>query len=217
MARLRAPDGCPWDAQQSEETLKMYLLEEAYEVIDAVEKKDPAEICQELGDLLFQIVFLAQLAAERGEFDLGDVLCQILDKMIRRHPHVFGEARVRSAEEVVGVWAGIKEKEKRAKGLPDSPLDSIPGNLPALLWAHRALARVGPDSGEEAIWEGLKEAMGRLSEARSEKDAAGAGAALSGLLFVVVRLCRQWGFNAETLLRERNRTFLMSAVEGRGP
>jgi len=100
MSRLRMPCGCPWDAQQTDSTIKMYLLEEAYEVLDAIERKAPEDVCGELGDLLFQIIFLARLAEERGEFDLVDVMEKIAEKMIKRHPHVFGSTRVKSVEDV---------------------------------------------------------------------------------------------------------------------
>ena len=116
VARLRGPGGCPWDAKQTDETLKIYLLEEAYEVLDAVERSSPRQVCQELGDLLFQILFLAHLAEERQEFDLVDVLETIREKMIRRHPHVFGDVAVETAEDVAENWAEIKRNEKEGKG-----------------------------------------------------------------------------------------------------
>ena len=136
VTRLRSPAGCPWDAKQTDSTLKMYLLEEAYEVLDAIENSSPEDVCLELGDLLFQILFLAQLAAERKEFDFTDVVEKITEKMIRRHPHVFGETRVADAEDVKRNWAKIKAKEKEAARKTSSVVESVSMNLPALLRAH---------------------------------------------------------------------------------
>ena len=112
VARLRGPEGCPWDARQTDSTIKIYLIEEAFEVLDAIEKSSPEDVCLELGDLLFQVLFLARLADERNEFDFIDVVEKITKKMIHRHPHVFGEVKVNSAEDVANNWANIKKAEK---------------------------------------------------------------------------------------------------------
>ena len=152
VGRLRSPGGCPWDARQTDSTIKMYLLEEAYEVLEAVEGSSPMDVCQELGDLLFQILFLAQLAAEREEFDFTDVVEGITEKMIHRHPHVFGGVSVETAEDVALNWAKIKREEKKEAGRTTSQLDGVPEGLPALSRAHR------------------------LSERATRADAKGAGA-----------------------------------------
>ena len=136
MRELRGPDGCPWDAKQTNATIKMYLLEEAYEVVEAIESSSPQDVCLELGDLLFQILFLAQMAAERKEFDFTEVVERITEKMIRRHPHVFGQTHVKGAEDVAANWSKIKRAEKDSCQETSSVLKSIPDNLPALLKAH---------------------------------------------------------------------------------
>jgi len=132
VTRLRGPGGCPWDAKQTDSTIKIYLLEEAYEVLDALEDSSPEEVCSELGDLLFQILFLAQLASERGEFDFNEVVEGITEKMTRRHPHVFGNTRVESAEDVSSNWVKIKRTEKGKSKETSFLLQSIPSGLPAL-------------------------------------------------------------------------------------
>ncbi|MBL6978842.1 MAG: MazG family protein, partial [Desulfobacteraceae bacterium] len=141
VARLRGPGGCPWDAEQTDDTIKIYLLEEAYEVLDALEGVSPREVCSELGDLLFQILFLAQLASERGEFDFNEVVEGITEKMTRRHPHVFGDTRVDGAEDVASNWVKIKRKETGRPKSTSFLLQSVPSDLPALLRAHRLSER----------------------------------------------------------------------------
>ena len=131
VARLRGPGGCPWDAKQMDSDVKMYLLEEAYEVLDAIEKESPDDVREELGDLLFQIIFLCSLAADRGEFDLAEVMEEIGDKMIRRHPHVFGGEKVNSPSEVSHNWARIKREEKGDNGSASDSLRDVPLDLPA--------------------------------------------------------------------------------------
>ncbi|MFO7985916.1 MAG: nucleoside triphosphate pyrophosphohydrolase [Desulfatiglandaceae bacterium] len=212
MARLRGPDGCPWDAQQTDATLKLYLLEEAYEVVDAIEQSSAGEVCSELGDLLFQIIFLAHLASERGDFDFLDVTQQITQKMIRRHPHVFGDKTVKSAEEVAFNWNEIKRTEKGASSEALSFLDRVPSGLPALLRAHRLTERaskVGFDwaSGDD-VWHKVMEEMGELEQAVRSGAREPAGEELGDLLFTLVNLARHWGYNAEALLRRTNQKFL---------
>jgi MazG family protein len=212
MARLRGPGGCPWDAKQNETTLKIYLLEEAYEVLEAIERSIPEGICQELGDLLFQIVFLAQVAAERGDFDFADVIEKITEKMVRRHPHVFGEANVDSAEDVAVNWAKIKKQEKRDTKDDSSFFGSVPKDLPALLRAHRLserASRVGfdwPDRVE--MWKKVQEEFMELAAALGQEERKGVGEEMGDLLFSLVNLARHLGFNAENLLRMANRKFL---------
>jgi len=212
VARLRGPGGCPWDARQTSADIKTYLLEEAYEAVEAIEKSSPEEICMELGDLLFQIVFLALLSEEREAFDFIDVVEGITEKMIRRHPHVFGNVEVSGAAEVAANWAEIKKKERMGDRDEGSPLESVPKDLPALLRAHRLQERVSKwlpketgdlDDLEKEVgdaWEGLKEASHR-------HDQEGLDGEMGGLLFQLVRLSRHLGINAEHALRMANQRF----------
>ncbi|RLB40983.1 MAG: nucleoside triphosphate pyrophosphohydrolase [Deltaproteobacteria bacterium] len=210
---LRGPGGCPWDAEQTFTTIKMYLLEEAYEVLDAVEAGDMEEVCAELGDLLFQVIFLAYLAEEKGHFTSLDVLERIREKMVRRHPHVFGRARVRTPEEVADNWAQIKKSEKGDSAAPASSLGDIPVNLPALLRAHRLWERAskafrgrGPVADETR--ERVRESFASLEEALEAGDKDGAAEATGILLFRLAGLSRNLGFNAEHLLRSENAAFI---------
>lgn len=218
MARLRHPEGCPWDAKQDDTTVRMYLLEEAYEVLEAVERRSPDEVCQELGDLLFQIVFLAQLAQERGEFDLSDVVERIHRKMLYRHPHVFGDAKVKDAEEVATNWARLKMAEKDRENASPSSLSSVPRALPALLRAHRLLQRAAetaPD-GESLEEKGarIRTEMEDLLDPARVQELLDPGPRLGRLLFDLVGLARHHGFNAEDLLRGAIQEFLARIEPG---
>ena len=210
--RLRGPDGCPWDARQTDSSIKMYLLEEAYEVLDSIERESPDDVCQELGDLLFQIIFLARLAEEREEFDLKDVMERIRDKMINRHPHVFGQVQVNGPDQVAENWAEIKKKEKGATENYLSLLHSIPTNLPALLMAHRLSERASsmgidrPNS--EEIWDGVEEEFEGLRKAILIGNKKRSGEKIGDLLFNLVELARDLGLNAEHLLRHNRQNFI---------
>jgi len=223
VVRLRSPGGCPWDARQTYRTLRMYLLEEAYEALDAVEKGEAAEICRELGDLLFQIVFMAYLGEERGEFDLLDVLRNIHEKMIRRHPHVFGSSTVESAEEVSANWAAIKQKEREDAGEPTSPFETVPVALPSLLRAHRLGERAAKAGLSETESEDprprIRERLGELEELDREKDVELFRERMGDLLFDLASLARGWGLNSEDLLRAANQRFVERFREpgGRDP
>lgn len=212
MARLRGPGGCPWDIQQTDSTIKMYLLEEAYEVLDAIEKGSSEDVCHELGDLLFQIIFLASLAEDRGKYDLLEVMEKIKEKMINRHPHVFGSTKVRGPEEVAENWERIKKTEKGASRSFSSLLQDIPINLPALLRAQRLsdrASKVGfdwPDA--EEIWSKVEEELGELRITISDRDKERIGEEIGDLLFSLVNLSRHWGLNAEHLLRDANQKFI---------
>jgi tetrapyrrole methylase family protein / MazG family protein len=214
VARLRGPSGCPWDAKQTDRTIKTYLLEEAYEVLEAVERGCPPEVCQELGDLLFQVLFLALLAEERREFDLTDVVEKIHEKMVRRHPHVFGGQKVETAEEVIDNWQKIKRTEKDSSGDPSSPLQSVPLNLPALMRAHRISERAhraGFDRiGADGAWERVHAAFKGLERAVGEGDAPRIGKATGDLLFTLANLARLRGLNGENLLRAAIRDFVQT-------
>jgi MazG family protein len=166
-ARLRAPDGCPWDRKQTHQSLRPYLLEEAYEVLEALDLGEDRKLASELGDLLLQVVFHAQLAAEAGRFDIGDVTDAIREKLIRRHPHVFGAASARNAAEVLKRWEELKAEERRAEGRPEheSLLDGVPKNLPALSEAFqltRRASNVGFD------WNHLEGVLEKLEEEARE-------------------------------------------------
>src|SRR5918999_1741453 len=183
MDRLRSPNGCPWDREQTYATLAPMLLEEAYEAFEAVEgarEGRPANLCEELGDLLFQIVFYAQVAAERGEFTIDDVTSRIHAKMVRRHPHVFGDVVVRDNEELLRNWEAMKAEEKRAAGKVEdedaSLLDGVSSKAPALMEAHQLTtkaARVGFDWRDvDEIFDKLHEEVEELREAIRQKREA---------------------------------------------
>ena len=212
VARLRGPGGCPWDARQNDWSIKSYLLEEAYEVADAVERGNPDEVRMELGDLLFQILFLAELASERGEFDLMEVAEGITAKMIRRHPHVFGDASVSGPEDVVENWDRIKQAEKDRRGDETSMLRDVPSGLPALLRAHRLQQRAErrPGATPEACdcWDPVLDAFLRLQRAMETPTASVVEDPAGELLFALVALCRRFGLNAEEILQRANRRFV---------
>src|SRR3989442_5612484 len=163
MGRLRGTGGCPWDREQTRGSLKPFLIEEAYEVLDAFDEQDLGHRQEDLGDLLFQVVFHCQIAAERGEFAIADVLARLIDKMIRRHPHVFGDASVGTPAEALAQWEALKQREAHGEGRPRSILDGVPRMLPALLRAQRLqskAARVNfdwPDA--TAAWAKVDEEM----------------------------------------------------------
>jgi MazG family protein len=210
--RLRAPDGCPWDAKQNNHTLKVYLIEEAYEVLDAVDNGSFREICGELGDLLFQIIFLAVLAEEKGEFDFVEVVEKITAKMIHRHPHVFSNTKVASADQVAVNWAKIKRSEANGSELVSDSLRHVPSALPALLKAHRLSERASKTgfdwTDRKMIWEKVLEEVEELRSAVEIEDDHAVAEEMGDLLFSLVNLSRHWGMNAEDLLRSANRKFL---------
>ena len=210
--RLRAPNGCPWDAKQNNHTIKVYLIEEAYEVLDAIENGSPDETCGELGDLLFQIVFLAALAEESGAFDFAAVVEKITAKMIRRHPHVFSDAKVDSADQVAANWARIKREEADGSEPVSASLKRVPTGLPALLRAHRLserAAKTGFDWADRGgIWVKVLEEVEELKSAVDSHDERAVSEEMGDLFFSLVNLSRHWGTNAEDLLRSANRKFL---------
>ncbi len=208
--RLRGPGGCPWDQRQRFEDLKAYLIDEAYEVLQAIDSGDRASLCEELGDLLFQILFLAHLAREEGAFDMGRVMDGIEEKMIRRHPHVFGSGTASDHREVSRQWDAIKATE--GKSPRTSLLSGIPETLPALYRAYRLgvrAARVGFDwKNVQDVLLKVREELGELEEALNKGDAAAAGEELGDLLFVLANLARHLGREPEGLLRETNAKFI---------
>ncbi len=205
VSRLRGPGGCPWDAEQTGETIRMHLLEEAYEVLDAVERGSREELCGELGDLLFQVLFLAQLAEEEGAFDLVDVMDGITEKMIRRHPHVFGSASLETPEEVAESWARIKREEKGAGGPGD-----VPHGLPALLRAHRLTRRAAAAEGAEdprGSRADIERDLEALNHALERGDRGDLEERIGEMLFDLAGFAGRCGLNAEDLLRRTNRRF----------
>ncbi len=213
MARLRSPGGCPWDRAQSRDDLKPYLVEETYEVLDAIDSRDPAKLREELGDLLLQVVFHARIAEEEGAFTIEDVARAINEKLVRRHPHVFGDAEASTPGEVLQNWEAIKMEEKRENGREDpSALDGVPRALPALLKAYRLgqkAARVGFDWEErrqveakvEEEWRELREAVaqGKKEEVREE---------MGDFLFALTNLCRFLEVDPEDALQGANAKFI---------
>ena len=209
MARLRAPDGCPWDREQTFATVAPYTIEEAYEVADAIARGDLAGLKDELGDLLLQVVFHAQIASEAGAFDFGDVAAGIADKMVDRHPHVFGDARIDSAAAQTLAWEERKAQERAAKGAADAgALDGVALALPALLRAvklQNRAARVGfdwPDA--EPVYAKIQEELAELREARGRQDVE---EEFGDLLFVVANLARHLKLDPEAALRAANAKF----------
>jgi tetrapyrrole methylase family protein/MazG family protein/ATP diphosphatase len=222
MDRLREPGGCPWDREQTYSTLRGYLLEECYEVVEALDRGDGAELCEELGDLLFQIVFLSRLGAEEGKFTAADVVRGIADKIVRRHPHVFAEERADTTDEVLRKWEEIKRKEKEAAGIAredSSALAGVPRALPALQKAQRLgtkAARVGFDwRSIDGVLEKVEEEIGELREALARRDGDATREELGDLLFALVMLGRHAGVDAEEALERTNRKFVerFGAVE----
>jgi tetrapyrrole methylase family protein / MazG family protein len=202
MARLRGDGGCPWDREQTRESLRPFLVEETYEVLDALDTGDPARIREELGDLLFQVVFHAEIARERGEFTMADLVAALVAKMTRRHPHVFGDRPVGSAAEALAQWEAIKDAEKHGSG---SALDGVPRALPALHRAQRVqhkAARVGFDWPDAAsALEKVREEVGEVAEALDRGEPAALRAELGDLLFSVVNVARLASVDPESALQ----------------
>jgi MazG family protein len=213
MARLRAPDGCPWDLKQSFDTLKTYLLEEAYEVMDAIDARDWRGLQEELGDLMLQPVFLAQMAHDEGRFDIVDSLQAINEKLVRRHPHIFGDATAHTAEDVKHRWDEIKKQEKAEQGTTaEGPaLDAVPRNLPALVEAEKISKKAAglgfewPDI--SGVVEKLQEEAAELARARTGHDQEHIEAEIGDLLFTLVNLARFLKVDPEQALRKTSARF----------
>ena len=198
MARLRAADGCPWDRQQTWLSLRRYVLEEAHELVDAVDREDAAAVLEECGDLLLEVVFMAQIAHEEGRFGMAEVARGITRKLIRRHPHVFGEqAPATSSEEALASWEAIKAREKAERTPGDSPL---PASLPALLLALKVIERAG-SADREGETDGVVPALSRMEAARRTGDRDTIEAALGDLLLAVARGAHRDGLDPEAALR----------------
>lgn len=207
MARLRAPDGCPWDREQTHQTLARHLIDECSELLDTIDRGDLPHMREELGDVLLQVVFHAQLAAERGDFDFEAVAREINDKLIRRHPHVFGNATAGNAEQVIDVWESVKAKEKAAAGKSESQLfKKLPPRLPALYLAEDVAKRIDK---QKLPSDGILDQAAVAARAEG-LDAGAAGRAL----FELAAACRARGIDPEMALR-RECDRVMQSVEAR--
>jgi len=209
MHRLRGPDGCPWDREQTHRSLGRHLLEEAHETLEAIDEGDPARLRDELGDVLLQVVFHAEIASQEGAFDVDDVAEAIVAKLVRRHPHVFGDVEVDSAAEVLVNWEQIKKAEHGAERPVD---DDIPASLPALARAAKVQRRAAGDGFDwrtvDAAWSKVREELGELeAELGPEPDHDRVEAELGDVLFAVAALARRVDVDPETALRGATRRF----------
>jgi tetrapyrrole methylase family protein/MazG family protein len=205
IARLRAPDGCPWDKEQTHRTLRANLLSECYEVLEALDEGDASGLCEELGDLLLQIVLHAQIAKDDGEFEIGDVIESIATKIVHRHPHVFGFKKVRDADEVMHNWEVLKKEEREAG---ESMLSGVPKDMPALAYAYeisRRAVRVGFEwENIEGVIDKLVEEIKEIKDSNSRKEKEHE---YGDLLFTLVNVARWEGIDAEAALREASYKF----------
>jgi tetrapyrrole methylase family protein / MazG family protein len=238
--RLLAPNGCPWDREQTHESLRTYLIEEAYEVLDALESGDPDKFAEELGDLLLQIIFHSALASQAGRFDVSDVIERVHTKMVRRHPHVFGKQKAGTSAQVLKNWEQLKAEERRAAragksksakngdaAAPNSLLDGIPHTLPAVLEAYqvtRRAARVGFDWPDiTGVFDKLREESSELERAIAAGNSAEIESEAGDLLFAAVNVARFLKLDPEIALKKANRKFIsrfqqmetQSSAEGR--
>ncbi|MBN1940408.1 MAG: nucleoside triphosphate pyrophosphohydrolase [Candidatus Aminicenantes bacterium] len=217
LARLRGPDGCPWDREQTVKTLKDYFLEEVHEAIDALDRNDPAAAAEELGDVLMEVVFLSRVFEERGEFSVSDALESINDKMIRRHPHVYGGERLGTPDEVTNAWNLRKKKEKSRA----SHFDGIPATAPSLQAAFeigKRAAAFGFDWPDAAgALDKVREELGELDRTIAEGDAARQAEEMGDCLFALACAARLLGIHPETALRRANAKFIgrFAALEDR--
>lgn len=214
IARLRAPDGCPWDREQTHASLREYLVEETYEVLESLDRGDAAKLSEELGDLLLQIVLHSQIAAEAGQFEIGDVIKSINEKLIYRHPHIFGSAKAENAGEVMKNWQELKKEER---GADISMLSGVPQQMPSLSYSQaiqRRVAQAGFD------WENIDGVIDKLAEEVAEFKQADTdeqkGQEFGDILFTLVNIARRLGVDSESALREANKKFFnrFSFMEG---
>lgn len=222
MARLRAPDGCPWDREQTYRSLRPYVLEETYEVLDAIDRDDYADLSGELGDFVFEAVFLAQIAAEEGRFSIADSIDHIVAKLIRRHPHVFepsasgaaatsSRTRAMTPARVLEQWEQIKAREQESRGEPKTVLGGVKRALPALLRAYEIgnrVAAVGFDwARAEDVMEKVREEVDELAHAIAYEGKRRAEEEMGDLLFAIANLARKMGIEPESALRQANEKF----------
>jgi tetrapyrrole methylase family protein/MazG family protein len=211
MERLRSPDGCPWDREQTFQSLIPFLVEEAYEVVEAIELEDDGKLQEELGDLLFQIVFLAQMAREKGRFEMKDIISASHDKMVRRHPHVFGDKPAKNAKEALSRWRSMKEKEK-ARDKETSVFEEVPHQLPAIMRAQKITGRaskVGFDwDNVTDILRKVEEEIGELKDALEDGEKIQIEDELGDTLFAMVNLGRFLEIDVEHSLRKATNKFV---------
>ena len=218
MTRLRGPEGCPWDRKQTLPDLKAYVIEEAYEVVDAIDRDDRAALLEEIGDFLLEAVFIAEITREEGTFDIYDSITAIHDKLVRRHPHVFGDVEANDAETVLVNWEKLKQAERQAEN--KSLLAGIPQSMPALLKASRLTekaARVGFDwRRTDDVFDKIDEEVAELREAVASGDPANVQEEIGDLLFTVANIARKVNVNAEEALQAANRKFMsrFQSMEG---
>lgn len=201
MARLRAPGGCPWDAEQTHRSLAVHLLEEAYETLDAIDSGSMVDLEEELGDLLLQVVFHAEIAGEAGDFEIGDVVDGLVKKLVDRHPHVFGDVRVSGSAEVVSNWESLKKQQKGRTSLEEG----LPKGLPALIYAHKVLRRVSGAGFEDQA------SPARLAERAAALRTEVTEEAVGDLLMEVVALAGAAGIDPEGALRRRSNALMERA------
>lgn len=215
IAALRAPNGCPWDREQTHESIARNMIEEAYEAVDAIEQRNATHLREELGDVLLQVVLQSQIAADAGEFTVADVCRDVNAKMIRRHPHVFGEAAAGSAEDVLSIWDNVKLAEKSAADAqteePEGLLDSVPASFPALLQAYKISRKAVAAGFEwdtvEDVWAKVEEEIAEFKQACRSDDAQAKELEFGDVLFSLVNVARKEGIDAETALRATCRKF----------
>lgn len=215
IAALRAPNGCPWDREQTHESIARNMIEEAYEAVDAIEQYDAPHLREELGDVLLQVVLQSQIAADAGEFTVADVCRDVNAKMIRRHPHVFGEVAAGSAEDVLSIWDNVKLAEKSAADAqaeePEGLLDSVPVSFPALLQAYKISRKAVAAGFEwdtvEDVWAKVEEEIAEFKQACRSDDAQAKELEFGDVLFSLVNVARKEGIDAETALRATCRKF----------
>lgn len=215
IAALRAPNGCPWDREQTHESIARNMIEEAYEAVDAIEQHDATHLREELGDVLLQVVLQSQIAADAGEFTVADVCRDVNAKMIRRHPHVFGEAAAGSAEDVLSIWDNVKLAEKSAADAqteePEGLLDSVPASFPALFQAYKISRKAVAAGFEwdtvEDVWAKVEEEIAEFKQACRSDDVQAKELEFGDVLFSLVNVARKEGIDAETALRATCRKF----------
>lgn len=219
MTRLRGPGGCPWDRKQTLPDLKPYVIEEAYEVVDAIDRNDRAALLEEIGDFLMEAVFITEITREEGTFDVYDSITAIHDKLVRRHPHVFGDVEAHDAEQVLVNWEKLKQDERKAEN--KSLLAGVPQSMPALLKASRLTekaARVGFDwRRAEDVFDKIDEEIAELREAVASGDTAHVHEEIGDLLFTIANIARKVNVNPEEALQSTNRKFMsrFQSMEGR--
>jgi tetrapyrrole methylase family protein/MazG family protein len=226
MSRLRGPGGCPWDREQTRTSLKPFLIEEAYEVLEAIEAQESSALEEELGDLLLQVVFHTQIASERGEFDMTSLLARLVNKMVSRHPHVFGDTSVATSGEALAQWEAIKQREAREQGAHRSVIAGVPRALPSLLRAQRITSKAArvnfdwPDA--RAAWSKVEEECREAADALASGDRSQLQDELGDVLFSLVNVARLSSIDAEEALHgaiekfRRRFTDMESQLRARG-